>query len=333
MKLKKYNKCIFCGSKTLILEKKQKLIKNFYIDAIKSDLNISDKILLKMKLYRCKVCDILQNNPWFTDDDVFKIYNQIYGQHNRSWTNVIRFFRNGIKPNHGKLFDLITKKIKVKNYAEFNSPFMGLMIDFFSKEFKNNTKVANNAFTDTLNYLKSRQVAGNNNLVQKKSQYKATKILKKINRFKNLYLKKKAQVNKFLFVDNSFMAWGINDNYKSVNSKALAAELFNIKINNIYEKNKVKFDLFGIFHTLDHTKNPKKILDFALNNSNYVIIYCHVDENLEKQHLFTFTKNFTSYLRKKKINVLDLTYLINKEYRSEEMYLLCSKKNLKKNIY
>ncbi len=328
MKLKKYNKCIFCGSKTLILEKKQKLIKNFYIDAIKSDLNISDKILLKMKLYRCKVCDILQNNPWFTDGDVFKIYNQIYGQHNRSWTNVIRFFRNGIKPNHGKLFDLITKKIKVKNYAEFNSPFMGLMIDFFSKEFKNNTKVANNAFTDTLNYLKSRQVAGNNSLVQKKSQYKATKILKKINRFKNLYLKKKAQVNKFLFVDNSFMAWGINDNYKSVNSKALAAELFNIKINNIYEKNKVKFDLFGIFHTLDHTKNPKKILDFALNNSNYVIIYCHVDENLEKQHLFTFTKNFTSYLRKKKINVLDLTYLINKEYRSEEMYLLCSKKRI-----
>lgn len=328
MKLKKYNKCIFCGSKTLILEKKQKLIKNFYIDAIKSDLNISDKILLKMKLYRCKVCDILQNNPWFTDGDVFKIYNQIYGQHNRSWTNVIRFFRNGIKPNHGKLFDLITKKIKVKNYAEFNSPFMGLMIDFFSKEFKNNTKVANNAFTDTLNYLKSRQVAGNNNLVQKKSQYKATKILKKINRFKNLYLKKKAQVNKFLFVDNSFMAWGINDNYKSVNSKALAAELFNIKINNIYEKNKVKFDLFGIFHTLDHTKNPKKILDFALNNSNYVIIYCHVDENLEKQHLFTFTKNFPSYLRKKKINVLDLTYLINKEYRSEEMYLLCSKKRI-----
>ena len=50
------------------------------------------------------------------------------------------------------------------------------------------------------------------------------------------------------------MAWGINDNYKSVNSKALAAELFNIKINNIYEKNKVKFDLFGIFHTLDHTR-------------------------------------------------------------------------------
>ena len=50
------------------------------------------------------------------------------------------------------------------------------------------------------------------------------------------------------------MAWGINDNYKSVNSKALA-ELFNIKINNIYEKNKVKLDLFGIFHTLDHTKS------------------------------------------------------------------------------
>ena len=39
------------------------------------------------------------------------------------------------------------------------------------------------------------------------------------------------------------MAWGVNDNYKSVNGKALAAELLDTKIKNIYEKKfyKIRF--------------------------------------------------------------------------------------------
>ena len=88
------------------------------------------------------------------------------------------------------------------------------------------------------------------------------------------------------------MVWGVNDNYKSVNGKALAAELLDTKNKNIYEKNFIKFDLFGIFLYLITLKHPKQILDFALNNSKYVIVYCHVNEDLEKQHLFTFTRNF-----------------------------------------
>ena len=58
------------------------------------------------------------------------------------------------------------------------------------------------------------------------------------------------------------------------------------------DKSKIKFDLFGIFHTLDHTFEPKKVLKFALDLSKYVIVYCHVNENLSKQHLFTLTRDF-----------------------------------------
>ena len=330
MILKSYNTCVYCGSKKFVLSKKKKFVKNFYIEAIKSDLSITDKDFKKMKVYKCNNCHILQNNPWFNDDDVFKIYSQIYGQHNRSWTNVIKFFRKGIKPNHGKLFDILVKKIKIKNYAEFNSPFMGLLINFFSQEYNYSLKEGKMLFSNSLKYLSSRQVAGEKKKLQKKSQLKALKFLKKTNLFKKRYQKKKTKIEKYLFTDNSIMAWGVNDNYKSVNGKALAAELLDTKIKNIYEKNFIKFDLFGIFHTLDHTKHPKQILDFALNNSKYVIVYCHVNEDLEKQHLFTFTRNFLNFLKKNKINVLDLTNLIHKNHSSDEMYFLCSKiKNLK----
>ena len=77
MILKSYNTCVYCGSKKFVLSKK-KFVKNFYIEAIKSDLNITDKVFKKMKVYKCNNCHILQNNPWFNDDDVFKIYSHIY---------------------------------------------------------------------------------------------------------------------------------------------------------------------------------------------------------------------------------------------------------------
>ena len=55
-----------------------------------------------------------------------------------------------------------------------------------------------------------------------------------------------------------------------------------MKVVNAEEINKAhKFDL-GIFHTLDHTHQPNKILNLALNLSKFVIVYCHVDERLEK---------------------------------------------------
>ena len=99
------------------------------------------------------------------------------------------------------------------------------------------------------------------------------------------------------------------------------------------ENKKIKIDLFGIFHTLDHTFEPNKVLNFALNSSKYVIVYCHIDKKLEKQHLFSITNEFVSFLEKNKIYTLDLTDKINKIYKNKELYFLCSRNKEKiKNI-
>ena len=131
-------------------------------------------------------------------------------------------------------------------------------------------------------------------------------------------------INKYLFVDNSSLSWGQNDNYKSVNSKSFAAEFFNIEISKI-RKLKNKIDLFGMFHTLDRTFEPKKIFDFAIGNSKCLVVYCHVDERLNKQHLFSITKDFLKYLKKKKLYTLDITSDIDKKFTSPELYFVCSK--------
>ena len=91
MNFKQYNNCIFCGSKNLKKEKKQTFRKNFYLKAIISDLDLSDKDFKKIKVYKCGRCQILQNNPWFTEKISRKIYSNIYGQHNRSWSRSSRW--------------------------------------------------------------------------------------------------------------------------------------------------------------------------------------------------------------------------------------------------
>ena len=76
-KFKKYNKCIYCGSKKIIKEKKQYFPSNFYLKAIKSDLSISENEFRKIKVFRCNNCFILQNNPWFLRQCHIK-FTQIY---------------------------------------------------------------------------------------------------------------------------------------------------------------------------------------------------------------------------------------------------------------
>ena len=327
MIIQRYNKCVYCGSDNLRLYKKQNFTHNFYTNAIKNDLGLTDNFFKKFKVYNCKNCNVMQNNPWFSKKVSFKIFNQIYGQHNRNWSNVINFFQSGTKPDHGKLFDIIEKNISIKNYCEFNVPFMGLMMDFFDKEYDKNLNFYKNIFDCSLNYLSSRQVVGLRKFTRNKKQLEAKKYLDKLNKLKNKkYLKKK--IKKSIVIDNSYLSWLYNDNYKSVNSRSLASELFDIEIENLdFIKNSKKYDLFGIFHTLDHTHQPKKILNYALNNSRYVLIYFHSDENLEKQHLFTFTDKFIPYLKKNNIFCKDLTLEIDKNFKSKEIYVLCSKFN------
>ena len=191
MLFKNYKNCIYCNSQNFEKKTNQSNESNFYLDAIVDDLNISKKDLKKIKTYECKNCFILQNNPWFSEKIAKKIFSNIYGQHNRSWSNLINFLKKSKAPDHGELFNLLNKLLKVKNYAEFNSPFMGIFLNYFAQEYQLNKKFYSNIYTHTINYLSSRQVAGKNKNLQKKGSIKSKKSLNRIKFFKNKFKKKK----------------------------------------------------------------------------------------------------------------------------------------------
>jgi DNA-directed RNA polymerase subunit RPC12/RpoP len=182
--LTKYNRCIYCNSKKLIKNKKQDHFKNFYVKAIMSDLKISNQTLKKIKVFKCNNCKLLQNNPWFSEEVSQKIYSNIYGQHNRGWANLLNFLKKGSLPNHGNLFKILNGIIKIRKYAEFNSPFMGILINFFSQEYKKDLFFYKNLLKNIINYLTLRQVAGKSKIYQKLSFERSKKIFNQLNTIK-----------------------------------------------------------------------------------------------------------------------------------------------------
>tara|TARA_Y100000590_G_C15591804_1_gene966412 strand:- start:54 stop:1067 length:1014 start_codon:yes stop_codon:yes gene_type:complete len=328
---KDYNECTFCKSKKLVKSKNQINKDNFYVESIISDLEIPEKKIKKIKSYECKKCQIKQNSPWFTTSISRKIYSIIYGQHNRNWENLIKFINKEKLPDHGNLYKKLIENIKIEKYAEYNSPFMGLFLNFFYEEYKKNINFYKNIHKNLIYYFNSRQLAGKSESYRFLAKSKSKKFKNLIQLAKNKNQIKKI-IKKYLFIDNTSLGWGQNDNYKSVNSKSYAQELFDLELLEFERKNKnYKFDLFGIFHSLDHTFEPNKILNFALDSSRYVIVYCHNQKKgVSKQHQFSLTKNFLKYLNRNKIYNIDITDMINKNFKSPEIYFICSK--TKKNI-
>ena len=70
---------------------------------------------------------------------------------------------------------------------------MGLMIDFFNKEYNKNSSFYKNIFRYSLKYLSSRQLAGKNKVSKIKKEKEAQKYFNKLN-----YLKSKNHSEKIV---------------------------------------------------------------------------------------------------------------------------------------
>ena len=84
------------------------------------------------------------------------------------------------------MFSLLNQNIKIKNYAEYNSPFMGLFLNFFNKDIKNKKNIYKDLNENIIQYLSSRQLAGSSKR-KKQSIIKSRSYLLKINKLKKIF--------------------------------------------------------------------------------------------------------------------------------------------------
>tara|TARA_B110001450_G_scaffold252980_1_gene275648 strand:+ start:1 stop:981 length:981 start_codon:yes stop_codon:yes gene_type:complete len=323
MTLKK-DTCPVCNSQlkknlhTVKIKKTNQFYENYILSVYKNDIK-------KIKSIQCKKCFSHVNTNWFSNDKVFRIFNVVYPQHHRGWKNFYDVFKKKENKYH-KIIYKIFNELKVKKYAEFNCPFSGIFLDLLKKELPTNKiKIL---IHNSIELLKVNQLARNKNKDNFiKAFSKFTHLFKKIENINN---SKKSIIKNYFFTDNSFSSWGGGDISGGVNSKSLSNLIFNLEtynLNEIPNKN-FKLDLFFFGDTLDHTSKPKKVLDFALNNSKVVLILTNSGDQVTKQHQFSFSEKFVDYL--------------NKEYHSKkifedkvsnELLLIVSKKKINLNRF
>ena len=191
--------------------------------------------------------------PWFDSATSRQIYSTIYGQQNKGWNQILDFINRKNKKYHGNIYENIISKLNVKKYAEYNRPLTGIYNELIYRD-KSKFKYLKSFFNSIIELNKTKQVAGKTTNEILKIQKIYFKKLLKFTTLKNKFLIKN-KIQNFLITDNSAVSWGENDNYKSINSRALSREFFDLKILDIdkAEKNDLEYDLFGFFLSLDHS--------------------------------------------------------------------------------
>ena len=299
---------------------------NFYEDYIKDYFQTK---LGKVKSKKCNKCEMSINEKWFNENTSYKIFNSVYGQHHRGWNNFYDFKNKNKINTHQKIIKKISNLINVKKYSEFNCPFQGNFFSYLSEshEIKNAKKI----ISLSNQRIRLTQLAGKNSTVFKKNFRQHSRINSQIRKLKK---NDKLKIEKFLILDHSSSCWGDGCVSKSVNCRSIAHEIFDLKILNLQEirDKKFNFDLFSLFNTLDHTSEPKKILDFALKNSKIVLVLNHADPRVTKQHLFSLQETFLNYLNKKKIFTFNISSNYNNDNNKNIMFLCTKSKKIKKII-
>ncbi len=254
------------------------------------------KKLNKIRTLECKKCFSYVNNFWFSNDELFRIYNVIYPQHHRGWRNFYKFKKGKyLNLHHEKVFEIF-KLLKPKKYAEFNCPFSGVYLNILSSEYKKDQ--IKKLIKNSIDILKVNQLANKNTKHFKSAFQKFKKLNLKIIQMRK---KKKSLLDKTLIIDSSFSCWGYGDISEGVNSRSLSNLIFDLKTLEFNEikKEKKKFDIFFFADTLDHTTRPKLILDYAIKHSKLVLILSNSGQEVTKQHKFSLSKKFVNYLNNK----------------------------------
>ena len=306
--------CPVCRSQNtrLELENSSSFVDNFYLKAIRAELDISVELLRnKLTVYECVECRTIFCNPWFTAETSFKIFNQIYGQHNRGWDALYGWTKQSEIQDYWNIVKIGEQVLgrELDSYAEYHCPFQGNFFKFRSQELPVNQIVP--YYRASRNYLVASapgRLASVN--VQLKSWL--------VDFFRNRYgarLKKldgsvsPIRTKRYLALESSTRFWDYSCSSSRVNCKSLASKLLDINIMPFPEfvrQNKL-IDVFAFVNTLDHCHAPLELLEQALEFSKVVFLVSHTQKLITKQHKFVFQPGFANYLeREKGLNVQHL---------------------------
>ena len=292
---------------------------NSYISAGARRIGVSEKIFLdSMDGHKCLFCGAVYFDPWLSLRLQKELYGEIFPQHNLGWESFWAIVKDPHqRPNDVALHDMITEKIpSLKTYAEIGCPFNGLIPYLRLTEYQYRSK-------KYLDYpgtydLKTAvelhpRVGGMINFerlglslrdffngVQLLRVFPLKRLIKRcLIRFKRAHDIPRRRTDCYYIRHDSSFLWGKNCKSLGVDCSTALKNCFGTQILSLEEvkAEKIRFDLVGIFNSLDHYRDPFELLRQIFEFTDYIYLEGHCAQaDWGKQHLYFLQEEVFSAL-------------------------------------
>jgi hypothetical protein len=106
---------------------------------------------------------------------------------------------------------------------------------------------------------------------------------------------------RYLLTRDTSIGWGSNCVRFGASCRYFAHKVLGatvLPMHEVHGSNSYRFDLIGIFNSLDHTAFPMDVVRQSLQMADHVLLVTHHAKHAGKQHLFAFSDEFMGWLAK-----------------------------------
>lgn len=271
------------------------------------------------KVFQCLNCHTFYCDPWVSQEVASRVFTSGAPDHIAGWGNFEHWISssnlNSVERANLKLYRLIEKKIgRLSSYAEFGCPFQGFLLLFKAREetpvermelFAKAMRREPDMRWTKLTKLHHAATRWANSLVMGYHRLRAIKESLRSGQANVVDHEKEGSLpaSRFLLTQDTTRAWGNNCVRYGASCRYYAGEVLNADVLPFDEAAKEvacgvreRFDLLGIFNSLDHTSDPVKVIRRGLAMARHIVVATHHASYAGKQHQYAFDERFPQWL-------------------------------------
>lgn len=305
-----------------------------------------EELINRAQVYRCSSCRSVFCDPWLSTELASSLFCAGSPEHQAGWTEVESWLRNiegrfGVR-NH-RLYAAVTRRTGVlRSYAEFGCPFQGFLIQMraresdrgarvrsFAKALRRDTDKRWSRLTRVYNFLEGlsrrflvsalRIQALVDGLARREQAFTASEPTSPL------------PEHRYLLTQDTTKGWGSNCVRYGATCQYFAHTLLDASVIPVEEARRgqtPRFDLVGVFNSLDHTTFPLDVLRTLLDMTGHVLLVTHRAGLAGKQHLYAFDDDFAAWLGQsfEGVSVEDLRDEVETGARRDYSYLLLTRR-------
>lgn len=259
-----------------------------------------DTIRDSSKTYACLICGLLVRYPFFGSDLLTRLYLDAAPVHRAGWRNFLAALADDRADRSDVLRQLWLDTCEflppVETYAEFGCPFQGLIVSRF-------------ASPEARRSVRRQLTSGPRRNVASPSAIANGRLIAYVNRLTAPRGRRKGAathqdllggITQFVVTDGSITRWGLGCVQFGQTCWQVSCRLSESRVIGMAELRSElgerRLSLLAFFDTLDHTRDLREVVDWALDVSDAILIVSHDITEATLQHEFAFTGSALSYV-------------------------------------